>query len=73
MTALDLLPERAGERGVEGVGDAEAFVAADDADVDEFFRVRDGQAAHADFVEELEDGGVGSDAERERCDGGWRT
>jgi hypothetical protein len=45
-------------------------VAADDADVDELLRVGDGETAQADFVEELEDGGVGSDAERERGDGG---
>src|SRR6202035_516550 len=58
MAALDLLPERAGKRRVAGVGDAHASVAADDADVRELFWVRDGKAPQADFVEQLEDGGV---------------
>ena len=66
------VPERPRQLRVVAVADAEAAVAADDADLGELVRGADGQAAQADGLDQLEDGGVGADAERQREQHGQR-
>ena len=60
-----LLPDRAGQPAVGTAVESHAAVAADDPDLGQLLRIADGQAPEPHGVEDLEDGGVGTDTEGE--------
>jgi hypothetical protein len=68
LTIMNLLPERAREFAVILI-EAEAVIAAGDADFGEFLWSDDGKGAETNGIQQFEDGGVGADAEREGEDG----
>jgi hypothetical protein len=68
LTLEDLLPHREGKLGVLTRKLAGAPVAVGDADGAKLLRVLDGNGTEANRINELEDGGVCSDAEGERKD-----
>jgi hypothetical protein len=69
---LQLLPDRAGQLAVAAVGNAESLVSAGDSHLGELGGIADRQASHGDGVDQLKDGRVRADAERERQHGGRR-
>src|SRR5204863_3379624 len=62
---LKLVPERIGHLSVCTVGDSNSRIPAHDARFDQFLRSRHRQGLQTDAVEELKDGRVRPDAERE--------
>ena len=72
LPRANLFPDRIGQRGIPAVEVAAHAGGIDETYLGEFGRVGHGQRAQPDRVDDLEDGGVRADAERERQDGDRR-
>jgi hypothetical protein len=72
LMASQLVPDRPRQLAVVRGADAEALVAAGDSDLRQSIGRGDRKAAQGHCFDQLEDGGVRPDAERQRDDHGQR-